>query len=132
MRPRGDDGSISLMLVVLVLALFVCVGLVVDGGAKLRAVQQATQVAGEAARAATQQVDVGQVQQSGQVRLDPVAARHAAQAALTEAGVTGTVTVAAGQVRVEASVTRPTVFLGLAGLDQVTGHGSATSDLTTE
>ena len=130
MSWRRDDGAASLLLVVLVTALFVCVGLVVDGGAKLRAVQQATSIAGEAARSATQQVDPDIVQLDGRARLNPVTARHAAQETLAAAGVTGTVTVDDGQVHVRATVTRPTVFLGLVGLTQVTGHGSATADLT--
>lgn len=132
-RWRDDDrGSVSLLLVVIVAALFVSVGLVVDGGAKLRAVQQATSAAGEAARAATQQVDAGTVQLDGRAHLNPVTARHAAQETLDAAGVTGTVTVTDGQVHVDASVTRPTLFLGLLGLTQVTGHGSATADLTVD
>ena len=120
----------SLLLVVMVVALFLSVGLVVDGGAKLRAFQEATAAAGAAARSATQQVDTSTVQLRGQAHLNPVAARHAAQDALASAGVTGSVTVTGGQVHVDASVTRPTVFLGLLGLTQVTGHGSATADLT--
>lgn len=131
-REHDDRGSVSLLLVVMVAALFVSVGLVVDGGAKLRAVQQATAAAGEAARAATQQVDTGTVQLRGRAHLNPVSARHAAQETLAGAGVEGTVTVTDGQVHVDASVTRPTLFLGLLGLTQVTGHGSATADLTVD
>lgn len=127
---RRDDGSVSLTLVVMVTALLVAVGLVVDGGAKLRAAQQATAVAGEAARAATQQVNVAQVQTAGTARLDTAAARRAARETLVEAGVDGTVTVATGQVSVTATVTRPTVFLSLLGVGSVTGTGAATADLT--
>ncbi len=127
---RRDGGSISLTLVVMVTALLVAVGLVVDGGAKLRAVQRATAVAGEAARAATQQVNVAQVQTAGTARLDAAAARRAAGETLAEAGVDGTVTVATGQVSVTATVKRPTVFLSLLGVGSVTGTGAATADLT--
>ena len=130
MNGRREQGSVSLMLVVMVLGLLVAAGLVVDGGAKLRAVQQATAAAGEAARAATQQVNVAGVQRTGTARLTASAARAAAQAALADAGVTGTVTVTADQVQVSASVSRPTIFLGLLGLHTVTGTGSATADLT--
>ena len=130
MRGRDDSGSISLTLVVMVTALFVAVGLVVDGGAKLRAVQQATAAAGEAARAAAQQVNVAQVQSTGSARLSPVPARRAAQATLAEAGVQGSIAVTSGQVSVTATVTRPTVFLGLIGIGSVRGTGAATADLT--
>ncbi len=130
MSAPADRGSITLTLVVMVTALLVCVGLVVDGGAKLRAVQQATAVAGEAARAAAQQVNVARVQTSGTVRLDAAAARRAAIATLAEAGVDGSVTVANRRVDVQATVTRPTVFLGLIGIGAVTGAGAASADLT--
>lgn len=130
MKRVDDAGSISLALVVMVSALLVAVGLVVDGGAKLRAVQQATALAGEAARAATQQVNVAEVQTAGSARLDAAVARRAARQTLAAAGVEGTVTVATGQVSVTASVRRPTVFLSLLGVGSVTGSGSATADLT--
>jgi Flp pilus assembly protein TadG len=134
MKRAHDGGSISLTLVVMVSALLVSVGLVVDGGAKLRAVQQATAVAGEAARAAAQQVNVAGVQTGGTARLDAAAARRAARATLADADVDvdveGSVTVSPGQVSVTATVIRPTIFLSLLGVSSVTGSGSATADLT--
>jgi Flp pilus assembly protein TadG len=130
MKRATDAGSISLALVVMVSALLVAVGLVVDGGAKLRAVQQATAVAGEAARAASQEVNVAGVQTTGTARLDTAAARSAARETLAEAGVEGSVTVATGRVSVTAKVSRPTVFLSLLGVSSMTGSGSATADLT--
>lgn len=130
MKRPDDSGSSSLALVVMVTALLVAVGLVVDGGTKLRAVQQATSVAGEAARAASQQVNVAVVQTAGSARLDAAAARSAAEEKLAEAGVEGSVTVATGRVLVTASVSRPTIFLNLLGVSSVTGSGSAAADLT--
>jgi Flp pilus assembly protein TadG len=130
MRRRDDSGSITLTLVVMVTALLVAVGLVVDGGAKLRAVQHATAAAGEAARAAAQQVNVAQVQSAGSARLDAAAARRAAEATLAEAGVEGSVTVTSGSVSVNATVTRPTVFLSLVGIGSLSGKGAASADLT--
>lgn len=130
MTARDERGSVSLMLVVMVLGLLVAAGLVVDGGAKLRAVQEATAAAGEAARAATQQVNVAGVQRNGTARLTAAAARAAGQAALDDAGVSGTVTVTPDRVQVTTSVTRPTIFLGLVGLHTISGTGSATADLT--
>jgi hypothetical protein len=118
------------MLVVMTLGLLLAVGLVVDGGTKLRAVQRATAIAGEGARAAAQQVDVPRVQQAGDARLAAQAARTAALAALADADVLGTAQVEAGRVTVTATVTRPTIFLGLVGLTSVSGTGTATADLT--
>lgn len=131
-RVRDERGTITLPLTVLVLALLVSVGLVVDGGAKVRAVQQATRVAAEAARAGAQEVNVAAVQTGGTPTIDPYRARLAAQALLADAGVTGTVTASTTEVQVRASVTRPTVFLGLIGTSTVTGTGSAASGLTIE
>lgn len=130
MKRPSDEGSVSLTLVVMVSALLVAVGLVIDGGAKLRAVHQATAAAGEAARAATQRLNVSGVQTSGAAGLEAGAARRAAREALAAAGVEGTVTVAGGRVSVSAAVSRPTVFLGLLGVSSVTGTGTATSELT--
>jgi hypothetical protein len=58
------------------------------------------------------------------------AARTAALAALADADVPGTAQVEAGRVTVTATVTRPTIFLGLVGLTSVSGTGTATADLT--
>jgi Flp pilus assembly protein TadG len=129
--PLEDDrGVVTLMLVVFALALLLSVGLVVDGGVKLRAVQQADQVAAEAARAAAQQIDVAGVQAGGAPRLRTADAAAAGQAVLAAAGATGAVAPRAdGSVEVTASITRPTVFLGLVGVAEVTGSGRATADL---
>lgn len=48
---HGDRGSISGFVVVVMLAALVCLGLVVDGGQKIRAYREAYAVAEEAARA---------------------------------------------------------------------------------
>jgi Flp pilus assembly protein TadG len=130
-RLRRDDGTITLGLVVLVLAALAAVGLVVDGGAKVRAVQTATRVAAEAARAGAQQADVAAVQAGDGLVLDPARARAAALAVLSDAGVPGSVTTTPDRVSVTASVTRPTVFLGMFGTNTVTGTGSGSAAVTT-
>ncbi len=81
--------------------------------------------------AATQQVDAGTVQlrRPGPPEPGRRPARRPGDAGRAPASP-GSVTVTGGQVHVDASVTRPTVFLGLLGLTRVTGHGSATADLT--
>jgi Flp pilus assembly protein TadG len=53
-RVRGDAGSVSLLVVVLVPALLMAGGLVLDGGRQLQARREATAVAAAAARAAAQ------------------------------------------------------------------------------
>lgn len=129
-RRAEDEGSITLGLVVMVVAMLVSIGLVVDGGTKIRAVEQATRVAAEAARAGAQEVDVATVQTSGTTALDPARARTAARAVLDAAGVVGEVHATRTTVSVDAAVTRHTVFLGMIGVNSVTGHGSAEAGLT--
>ena len=53
-KPEDDRGSIVLWTVIIAFGLLLCLGLVVDGGGKLHAKQQAQLVAEEAARAAGQ------------------------------------------------------------------------------
>src|ERR1022692_2307644 len=50
-RPDRERGSITLMLAALSVALIALAGIVIDGGAKLRAAENADAVAQEAARA---------------------------------------------------------------------------------
>ena len=127
--PSGDGGTVSLLMILMALGLFLATGLVVDGGQKLRATQRARDAAGEAARTA-----VLSVQPAGTVRgrapqVDAAAAVRAAQAYLTRAGVAGTATVAAGQVQVEATSTFTPSFLSLVGLGQQTVTGTAAARL---
>jgi Flp pilus assembly protein TadG len=129
-RWGGADrqaGSVSLLLVVVVVALFIAVGLVVDGGQKLRAVQRADNAAAEAARAALQSVQPGATVRGQPPVVNPQQAISAAQHYLTVAGVTGTVTVTGDQVQVTTHASFTPAFLSLIGLgtQTVTGHGSA-------
>jgi Flp pilus assembly protein TadG len=127
---KGDRGSVTLLMVVFVTALIVCLGLVVDGGAKLQAVQQANRIAAEAARTAAQQLDVPTVQSGRDPVLLAPRAMAAADAVLRDAGAEGSVAVEGDRVRVTAVVRRPTVVLGLIGLSEVGGTGSASAELT--
>jgi len=131
----GDAGSVSLLLAVFVLGLFAAVGLVVDGGGRVRAVQHADDVAAEAARAAAQAVspavvlgrstglDTGGLDSAG------AAAAAAARAYLHDAGVQGQVSVSGGRVQVNTSVVYTPVLLSAAGAGPVTVHGRASARL---
>lgn len=125
----GERGSVTLMLVVMVVALLIAVGLVVDGGAKIAAVQQANRVAAEAARTGAQLVNTAQLQTGAGADLAVAQAQAAAQAALAAAGVTGTASATTSSVQVQATITKPTVFLAMIGISSVTGQGSASADL---
>jgi hypothetical protein len=120
---RSDTGSggMSLMMLVCAVALLMILGLVVDGGAKARALDHAGAIASEAARAAAA------TYRPGDVAIDPAAADQAAQDYLTAAGATGSVTVTGLDVSATATLKQATVFLPLVGIDAftVTGAGQA-------
>ena len=85
--------------------------------------------AGEAARAGGQAIDVTAAL-AGDVRIDPAAAVAAAQDYLARNDVAGSVDVLDGDtLQVTTTVTEPTVFLGLIGIDSFTVHGAGTAEL---
>lgn len=125
---RSDRGaSMSVLICVVVVALLVMAGLVIDGGAQTAAARRANAVAAEAARAgadasATQRI----AGQDGRA-----AARRAAQAVLSaHPELTGSVSIDVSEtltVRTSASV--PTVFLQLIGISRLDADGEATAQL---
>jgi Flp pilus assembly protein TadG len=109
------------------LGLLVLAGLVVDGSAKVRAVQRADRVAAEAARAAGQAIDLTAALEGSTIRADRRPAVAAARTYLEAAGVVGSVELSADGtvITVLARDTQPTVFLGLLGVPQFTMTGRA-------
>ncbi len=128
-RPAGQDGAVSLFLVVAVLALFIAVGLVVDGGQKLRSTQRADDVAAEAARAGVQSIQPANTVRGQPAQVNPEAAIGAARHYLSAAGVAGTVTVTGGRVQVSTSISFNPAFLSLIGLGTQTVTGRAEARL---
>ena len=126
-RPHGQDGSVSLLLVVMVVGLLIAVGLVVDGGQKLRSSQRADDAAGEAARAAVLSIEPGTTIRGQRPRVDQAAARRSAEDYLQRAGVSGSVTVGDGRVQVRTTSSFTPSFLSIIGLgtQTVTGQASA-------
>lgn len=126
----GDErGSISVLAAALVPGLLLIIGLAVDGGAKVQAIEHADAIAEEAARAGGQALDQAAALR-GQVRVDPPAAVAAAQTYLHHTGVAGTVTVVDGHtLTVDTTVEQPTVFLDLIGVRTFTVHGHGTAEL---
>ena len=117
----GSGGGISLVFLIFALALLAVFGLVVDGGTKARALDQANQIAYEAARAGLQAMTPVSAQ------IDAVAVDAAAETYLTAHGATGTASVSGQQVSVDVTLTAPTKVLMIIGIDHwtVTGHGTA-------
>lgn len=125
-RAADERGEVSVLAAGLVPALIIAIGLVVDGGGRLQAQDQAQYAAEQAARAAAQQVSISALQYGKPPVVDRARAVEAAQETLTAAGVTGQVDVVDGaSVRVSTTVVYRTKFLPLIGVGQLTATGSA-------
>lgn len=127
MRTKGDEGSITLFCCVASIGLFALVGLVVDGGAKVRALERADRIAAEAGRAGGQAINVPAAITGTTPVVDANRAISTAQAFLASQGATGTVRVIDGgrALVVDVTTSAPTAFLGLVGVNSFTVHGSA-------
>jgi hypothetical protein len=128
-----ERGGLSLMIVILFAALIALAGIVVDGSAKLEADQNAVALAQEAARAGAATVDQSTAYSAGSFIVDQQQALDAARSYLISAGY-GHYTVAADGTRaiqVSVTITEPTRFLSLIGVDSFTCTGRATASLVT-
>ncbi|WP_261570147.1 pilus assembly protein TadG-related protein [Frankia gtarii] len=126
-RDGRDEGTVTVFVVVLFAAFVMFGGLILDAGGALADKTSAMGVAQEAARAGAQHLDLTAFRQRGTVRLLPDQAVSAARAYLTQAGVTGTATVADNTVSVTVTTTHHNQLLGIVGLNTltVTATGSA-------
>ena len=118
---EGSGGGMSLLMLGAAVALMMILGLIVDGGAKARALDHAGAIAAETARAAAA------TYRPGDAAIDPIVADVAARDYLAAAGATGSIAVAGMTVTATATLTARTVFLPLVGIDEftVTGDGQA-------
>lgn len=125
-----DTGSVTVFLAASMVGLLLILGLIADGGVKVRAVSEAEGIAAEAARAGGQALDLRSAV-VGRLEVDRQRAVEAAQAYLAAAEAPGTVTIAPDglTLRVDVTLSRPTVFVSLIGIGQVTGSGHATATL---
>lgn len=124
---RDERGqSISVFVVVVLVALFLTVGLVIDGGQKITATARAESAAAGAARAAGNAAATGAVVG----RPDVGAAGAAARAYLASSpGVTGSVSMSGGVVVVTTRADAPTVFLSAIGIGSLSGTGRAEASI---
>lgn len=122
-----ESGRVTAFVVIIVTAVLVFGGLVLDGGLALAAKVRALGEAQEAARAGAQELDLTAYRADGTLRLAPDRASAAARNYLAAAGHTGTVSVAGNTVNVTVTVSQPTQLLGLIGISSltVTGTGQA-------
>lgn len=126
-----EAGSVTVFVAISMLGLLLLLGLVADGGAKLRATQRADATAAEAARAGGQALDIPDAISGSGTRVDRSIAVAAATTYLRQAGHTGTATVSDDRTRLQVTVTdtAPTVFLNLIGISTVTVSGRAEASL---
>jgi Flp pilus assembly protein TadG len=118
-RGRGDRGNVSLLVVIMLPALLIAAGLVLDGGRQLQARRDANGAANAAARAAVQLSP----QEAYARRLDPGLAKGRAEAELSRQGAAGDVSVSGQSVTV--TVSADVDFLILPGGRSVTGSSTA-------
>jgi len=131
--PDAGRGSLSLMIVILFVALAALAGIVVDGGAKLTGDENAVAVAQEAARAGATSVDASSAYSAGSFVVDQQVALDAARSYLAAAGYDQYTVSADGTrgIEVRVTVTEPTRFLSLIGVDSFTCTGTAMATLVT-
>jgi hypothetical protein len=121
------------MVAILAVPLFLLAGLVADGGAAIAGRQRAANLAEEAARAGANAIDVSELRRGNTVVL-----RSKAQSFATTylngvptsgaANMTGfSVRATTTDVTVDVTVTTPTIFLGLIGVNEFQVTGTATA-----
>lgn len=131
-RELADRGSLTLMLAVLFVALIALAGIVIDGGAKLTAAENASAVAQEAARAGAGIVNRASAYQSGNFIVARDQAIAAADEYLAHAGYHGLarqVPGAANEIEVTVTVTEQTKVLSIIGITSFTENGRAVATL---
>ena len=124
---RDDRGqAVSLFVLLIIGALIMTAGLVIDGGQKVAAASRSETAAASASRAAGNAAATAELGGA-----DPVGpAVSAARLYLAgQPGVTGSVSAANGIVTVTTSASEPTIFLAVLGIGQVTGRGSASANI---
>ncbi|WP_232550074.1 pilus assembly protein [Propioniciclava soli] len=108
-----------------VVTFVIIIGISVDLGGRMYALQRINDVAAEAARTGSQQVDVASAMRGRSPRVDPGNARSAAQAYIATAGYTGTVSVSGDVLHVTVTGTHTPVFLPAFGPVSLTGEAQA-------
>lgn len=129
---RRDDGSVSVFVAIVFVAVLFVVAMIVDGGRIRAGRRQAGDIAQQAARRASQQIDVDSTLGLGSVAVDGSAAA-AADDYLSARGATGTVVIS-GPTEVTVTVTMDIdlLFFDLGGTQPVsaTRVADATGDLS--
>ena len=128
-QKQLERGEVSELAIVILVALFLVIGLVVDGGAKMNAAAEASATAQDAARVGAQPLE-SLPSDTQPAQLSASGAATAAESYLSQAGATGSARVI-DPTTIEVTVTssEDTVFLGLIGIHSVSATRTARVDL---
>lgn len=121
----GDRGSMVPAVAAMCVALLMALGLVYDGAVKIRTAREATTIAGEAARAAGQEIHAASML-GATPGVEASRGAAAAQSYLAQAGASGSVSVTGDTVTVTATTTWTPRFYRL-----LLGEGVETGTATT-
>ena len=119
-----EAGMISAFVLAMMLGLFAVLGLGLDPGMALADKVHAIGQAEQAARAGAREIDLITYRTTGRLRLDPVAATHAAEQFLTLEHAAGGVSVTGNTVTVTITAEYRTQLWALIGVDTITVHAT--------
>ena len=126
-RWRTERGqSVSVFALVVMAALIMATGLVIDGGQKVTAASEAEAAAAGAARSAANAAATQAL--GGSTSMGP-AVTAARRFLAAQPDVSGSVSVAAGVVTVRTESTAPTIFLSAIGISTVRASGFAQANI---
>ena len=127
MRGRGERGSVTVWMVLIVMVLTMVIGIAVDLSGQVNAKRRAGDVAAQAARVAGQQISPDAYLADGRnVELAVAKAKAAAVDYIEAAGMTGSARVESGtELVVQTETTYKPIFLSAAGIGDLTVTGSA-------
>ncbi len=123
---REDRGSITAFSMLLLVAIFVLMGMVLDGGTQVSAHQSAVDEAEQAARAGAGALSVAALR-SGSVQLDDQQAIAVAEAFTVASGHPGIATAVGQTVTVRVQYRVPTAILGIVGINSLPVSASASA-----
>ena len=126
-HPKDQRGSATIWMALTVVAFMLIVGLAVDLGGRLHALQRVNDIAAEAARTGAQHPTTGQTMRGQTPTLDPAQATAAALAHIRASGHTGTAAIRTGTIHVTVTGSYQPIFLTSIGIGplSVTGTGEA-------
>ncbi|MER6146220.1 pilus assembly protein TadG-related protein [Streptomyces sparsogenes] len=121
-----DRGQVTSFVVGVMVALWLFAGIVIDGGLALAGKARALDVAQEAARTGAQQLDIGRLRSTDDVRLLRGKAARAAVAYVSATGDTGSAKVRGDEVTVHVTHHQRAQILQLVGVRTLTVTAHAT------